>query len=84
MLMFPHESFSRAVQGVKVNGPQAVEMKESLWYMALQIVNVVCFFGLTLVHENRGCGKCLIKKPVNKDVSEGDEEEKVRFKELEE
>lgn len=52
--------------------------------MALQILNVVTFIGLTLVHENRGCGKCVRKKVVKRDVSEEDEEEKERFKEHEE
>jgi hypothetical protein len=76
MLIFPHETFSRAVQDIKITYQHKANTLETLKYIALQIVNIGTFILLTLVYENKGFRKCFNTKTTKKEVSEEDEEEK--------
>jgi hypothetical protein len=76
MLIFPHETFSRAVHDIKITFQHKANTLEALKYIALQIVNVATFILLTLVYENKGFKKCFDRKTTRREVSEEDEEEK--------
>lgn len=76
MLVFPHETFSRAVEGLSIIKGKG-GTRDNMWYILLQGLNVIAFLGFTLVHENRAelvCKGPRIKK--KGEISEEDEEEK--------
>jgi hypothetical protein len=76
MLIFPHETFSRAIHDIKITYQYKASTWEILKYIALQIVNIATFILLTLVYENKGFRKCFDRKTTKREVSEEDEEEK--------
>jgi hypothetical protein len=76
MLIFPHETFSRAVHDIKISYHDTSRTQETLMYMALQIMNIATFILLTLVYENKGFRKFFDRKTIKREVSEEDEEEK--------
>jgi hypothetical protein len=76
MLIFPHETFSRAVHDIKITHHYTSKTYEALKHIVLQIVNATTFILLTLVYENKGFRKCFDTKTSKKEVSEEDEEEK--------
>jgi hypothetical protein len=76
MLAFPHETFSRAVEGLSISKGKG-GARDNMWYILLQGLNVIAFLGFTLVYENRAglvCKGPRIKK--KGEISEEDEEEK--------
>ena len=76
MLIFPHETFSRAVHDIKISYNETSRTQETLMYLPLQMINIATLILLTLVYENKGFRKCFDKKTTKREVSEEDEEEK--------